>query len=113
MAETKYDPLAATAIRQGLEFDQAPVRALPKHYFVFDPHHNDPDKVGVIFPILDRHQNVLVPGSCIHPEHPLVERVCTAGEILECDESKPHLLRFLESNPMFRRARHSELRAED
>lgn len=113
MAETKYDPLAVAAARQGLEYDQAPARELPKHHFVFDPHHNDPDQVGVIFPILDRHQNVLVPGSIVHPEHPLAKRVCTAGELIDCDESDPHLLRFLEGNKMFRRARHSDLGGRD
>jgi hypothetical protein len=110
MAETRYDPLSAEQKRQALDADNAPPRQLAVHKFVYEPHADDPEIVGLMLGHVDMHGNPLVPASLVVPEHPLCARVVRAGIVIQATEKEPQLLNLLRTHRSFRRARLSDLK---
>jgi hypothetical protein len=112
MADTKaypYNPVSVQQAHQGQESDQAPPRPLAKHSFVFDPNHNQPQKLGYAPGFYDLHGNTLIAARDVVPEHPHCERVFNVGDIVHVTEEDSRLLRWLEGHHSFRRARHSDI----
>jgi hypothetical protein len=80
--------------------------------FVFDPGPDDPDRTGIMFGLLDRHDIPLTAPTLVPADSKLADRVFTRGEIIVVSADNPRLMHFVKGNRMFRAAKYWELNSE-